>query len=55
MNDIEATLLLLSEKEAEYALTLNPGEFWTWWASDREVPLDPAAPTILERWHALHP
>lgn len=38
MNDIEETILLLSEKEAEFAATLQPNDFWAWWTSDREVP-----------------
>lgn len=38
MDDIESVMLLLSEREAEWAMTLQPGEFWAWWAGDREVP-----------------
>ena len=43
MNDIDATMLLLSKKEAEFAVTLQPNDFWAWWASDREVPYGFAA------------
>jgi len=37
--NMEALMLLLTDREATYAMTLEPDEFWAWWAtSDREVP-----------------
>ncbi len=32
MLDLDEAIYQLTEEEAEYAATLEPDEFWAWWA-----------------------